>query len=101
MLLTQQRLTHQILHHFQCFKDLKQTFAVSRRAEQLCLRTKQRVVATVEESVLRTEMENIESEEEDAPKFGISPWGGWVRSDLIAGMRPGRLISGRHSLPLV
>jgi hypothetical protein len=68
MLLTQQRLTHQILHHFQCFKDLKQTFAVSRRAEQLCLRTKQRVVATVEESVLRTEMENIESEEEDAPK---------------------------------
>ncbi len=56
----QNRLTHQILHHFQEFKDLKETFAVSRRAEQLCLRTKQRVVATVEESVLRTEMENFE-----------------------------------------
>jgi hypothetical protein len=64
----QNRLTHQILHHFQQFKDLKETSAVSRRAEQLCLRTKQRVVATVEESVLRTEMENFESQEEDAPK---------------------------------
>jgi hypothetical protein len=64
----QNRLTHQILHHFQQLKDLKETFAVSRRAEQLCLRTKQRVVATVEESVLRTEMENFESQEEDAPK---------------------------------
>ncbi len=46
----------------------KQTFAVSRRAEQLCLRMKQRVVATVEESVLRTEMETFESQEKDAPK---------------------------------
>jgi hypothetical protein len=64
----QNRLTHQILHHFQQFKDLKETFAVSHRAEQLCLLTKQRVVATVEESVLRTEMENSESQEEDAPK---------------------------------
>jgi hypothetical protein len=49
----QNRLTHQILQ--------------SHRAEQLCLRTKQRVEATVEESVLRTEMENFESQEEDAP----------------------------------
>ena len=35
------------------------------------MRMKQRVVATVdsvEESVLRTEMENFESQEEDAPK---------------------------------
>ncbi len=29
----QNRLTHQILHHFQQFKDLKETFAVSCRAE--------------------------------------------------------------------
>ena len=50
----QNRLTHQILQ--------------SHRAEQLCLRTKQRVEATVEESVLRTEMENFESQEEDTPK---------------------------------
>jgi len=28
----QHRLTHQILHHFQKFKDLKETFAVSHRA---------------------------------------------------------------------
>ena len=41
---------------------------MSRRAEQLCLRTKQRIVATVEDSVLRTEMENLESQEGDAPK---------------------------------
>ncbi len=32
------------------------------------MRAQQRVVATVEDSVLRTEMENLESEEEDAPR---------------------------------
>ena len=41
----------------------KETFAVSLRVEQLCLHTKQCVVVTVEESVLRTEMENFESQE--------------------------------------
>ena len=41
---------------------------LSRRVEQLGLRAQQRVVATVEDSVLRTEMENLESEEEDAPR---------------------------------
>jgi hypothetical protein len=35
----QHRVTQQIIRHWQPFKDLKQTFAVSRRAEQLCLRT--------------------------------------------------------------
>ena len=71
----QNRLTHQILSTWQPFKDLKQTFAVSHRAEQLRLRAQQRVVATVEDSVLRTEMENLESEEEDAPRrvYGSSP----------------------------
>jgi hypothetical protein len=53
---------------WQPFKDLKQTLAVSRRAQQLRLRAQQRVVATVEHSVLRTEMENLESQEEDAPR---------------------------------
>ena len=42
-------------------------FAGSRRAEQLNLRSQQRVVATVEDSVLRTEMDVLESQEEDAP----------------------------------
>jgi hypothetical protein len=42
-------------------------FAVSRRAEQLRLRTQQRIIATAEDSVLRTEMANLESQEEDAP----------------------------------
>jgi hypothetical protein len=49
------------------FKDLKLTFAVSHRVEQPRFRAQQRVVATVEVSVLRTEMENLESEEEDPP----------------------------------
>ena len=40
----------------------------SRRAEQLRLRSQQRIVATVEESVLRMEMTDLESQEEDAPK---------------------------------
>jgi hypothetical protein len=63
----QHRVTQQILSMWQPFKDLKQTFAVSRRAEQLRQRVQQRVVATVEDSVLRTEMENLESQDEDAP----------------------------------
>ena len=57
----QNRLTHQILSMWQPFKVLKQTFAVSCRAEQLRLCARQLFVATVEESVLRTEMENFES----------------------------------------
>ncbi len=43
-------------------------FAGSRRAEQLSLRSQQRVVATVEESVLKMEMVDFESQEEDTPK---------------------------------
>jgi hypothetical protein len=71
----QNRVTLQILSMWQPFKDLKLTFAVSRRVEQLRLRAQQCGVDTVEDSVLHTEMENLESEEEDAPdgSFGISP----------------------------
>jgi hypothetical protein len=43
-------------------------FAGSHRAEQLSLRSQQRIVATVEESVLKTEMAGLESQEEDAPE---------------------------------
>ena len=39
----------------------------SRRAEQLSLRSQQRIVGTVEDSVLRMEMTGLESQEEDAP----------------------------------
>jgi hypothetical protein len=48
-------------YHWLPFQDLKQAFAVSRRAEQLRLRAQQRIIATVEDSVLRTEMANLES----------------------------------------
>ena len=58
----QNRVTLQILSMWQPFTDLKLTFAVSRRVGQLRLRAQQRVVATVEDSVLRTEMEHLESE---------------------------------------
>ena len=64
----QHRVTQQILSHWQPFQDLKLMFAGSRWAEQLSLRSKQRVVATVEESVLKTEMVSLESQEEDSPK---------------------------------
>jgi hypothetical protein len=40
----------------------------SRRAEHLSLHSQQRIVATVEDSVLRTEMTGLESQEEDTPK---------------------------------
>ena len=53
-------------HHL--FKDLKQNFAVSRRAEQRCLHSQQRIVTTVEDSALRVQMGALESQEEVAPK---------------------------------
>jgi hypothetical protein len=65
---SQHRVAQQILSHWQPFLDLKLIFAGSRRAEQLSLRSQQRIVATVEDSVLRTEMAGLESQEEDAPK---------------------------------
>jgi hypothetical protein len=61
-------------------------FAGSRRAEQLSLRSQQRIVATVEDSVLRTEMSGLESQEdsEDTLKcvlfFKTMSWLGQIRS---------------------
>jgi hypothetical protein len=59
-------------------------FTDSRRAEQLCLCSQQRIVATVEDSVLRTEMTDLESQEEDDPKrilfFKSMSWLGQIRS---------------------
>jgi hypothetical protein len=42
-----------------CGSNLKLMFAGSRRAEQLSLRSQLRIVATVEDSVLRTEMAGL------------------------------------------
>ena len=100
---SQLKVTHQILSHWEPFRDLKFRFAGWRRAEQLSLRSQQRIVATVEDSVLRTEMAGLESLEEDDPKriLFYNPWVGWDRSGLTVEMRPGLLASGRHSfLPL-
>jgi hypothetical protein len=56
----------------------------SRRGEQLSLRSQQSIVATVENSVLRTEMTGLESQEEDDPKrilfFKPMSWLGQIRS---------------------
>jgi hypothetical protein len=65
---SQHRVTQQILSHWQPFQDLKLMFAGSRRAQRLSLHSQQRIVATVEDSVLRTEMTGLESKEEDVPK---------------------------------
>ena len=65
---TQFKVTQQILLHLHPFRDLKLKFIGSRLAEQLSLRSQQRVVATVEESVLRMEMAGLQSQEEDAPR---------------------------------
>jgi hypothetical protein len=99
----QHRVTMQILQHWQPFRDLKLTFAVSRRAEQLSLRTQQRIIATAEDSVLRTEMANIESKEEDAPSVSStsSRCVGWGKSGHTAEMRRGMLVSCSPFLPLV
>jgi hypothetical protein len=43
-------------------------FPGSRRVEQLRLHSQQCIVTTVEDSVLRTEMAGLESQEQDAPK---------------------------------
>jgi hypothetical protein len=59
-------------------------FADSLRGEQLNLHSQQRIVATVEDSVLRTEMSDLESQEEDTPKFILffkpMSWLGQIRS---------------------
>jgi hypothetical protein len=65
---SQFKVTKQILLHWKPFWDLKLKYVGSRQTEQLNLRSQQRVVATVEESVLKTEMTDLESQEEDAPK---------------------------------
>ena len=85
-ILTQHRVTQQVLRRWQPFKDLKQTFVVSRRAEQLCLRVQKRVITTVEDSALCTEMENLESDAEDASRrvlwYTPMSWRGQIRPHL-------------------
>ncbi len=44
---SQLKVTHQILIHWEPFRDLKSRCPGSRRAEQLSLRTRQHIVATV------------------------------------------------------
>jgi hypothetical protein len=65
---SQFKVIQQILLHCQPFRDLKVRYVGSRRTEQLILRSQQGIVVTVEDSVLKTEMVDLESQEEDDPK---------------------------------
>ena len=99
---SQFKVTKQILLHWQPFRDLNLKYVGSRQEEHLSLRSQQRIVATVEESVLKTEMAGLESQEEDAPK--ASPLLqthelSWGRSGLTVGMSPGLLVFDRHFSP--
>ena len=80
---SQHRVTQQLLSHWQPFRDLKLMFAGSRRTEQLSLSSQQRIVATVDDSIIRTEMAGLESQEEDASKrilfFKPMSWLGQIR----------------------
>ena len=100
---SQLKVTQQILFHWQPFRDLELKFVGSRRQEQLSSRCQQRVVATVEESVLRTEMAGLESQEEDAPKrvlfYKPMSWLGQIRSHRRDSVSPGLLVSGRRFSP--
>ena len=68
----QHRVTMQILKHCQSFRDLKLTFVVSLRTEKVRVRTQERIIATTEDSVLRTEMDNLEPLDEETPKRVLS-----------------------------
>jgi hypothetical protein len=80
---SQFKVTKQILLHWQPFRDLELKYVGSRQEEQLSSHSHQRVVTTVEESVLKTEMTGLESQEEDAPKcilfFKPMSWLGQIR----------------------
>jgi hypothetical protein len=81
---SQFKVTKQILFHWQHFRDLKLNYVGSRQTEQLNLHSQQCIVGTVEESVLKTEMTGLESQEEDDPKriLFLKPmsWLGQIRS---------------------
>ena len=98
---SQFKVTKQILLHWQPFRDIKLKYVGSRQAEQLSLRSQQRIVATVEESVLKTEMAGLESQEEDAPKcilfFKPMSCLGQIRSHRRD--ETGLLVFGRLSFP--
>jgi hypothetical protein len=76
---TQYKVTQQILIHWKSFLNLKLMFVVSRRTEQLSLCSQQCIVVTVEDSVLRKEVADHESQDEDVPKciLFFNPMSGW------------------------
>ena len=88
------RVTQQIISPWQPFQDLNQDFEVSRLTEHLRLRSQQIIIVTVEDSVLRTEMVNLESQEEDARK-DVTPKPGWVAiTDASVCMRAEERVAG-------
>ncbi len=97
------RVTQQILSHWQPFQDLKLMFPDSLWAEQLSIHSQQHIVATVEDSVLRTEMADLEYQEEDDPKsilfFKTMSWLGQIRSHRRDETWSVTTVFGRLSFP--
>ena len=77
-------LTLQVTKHWKPFQVLHQTLAVSHRAEQLRrLRRPHRIVATaVDSMLLRTEMGDLETQEENTSKRVL-----WYRLMAWCGLR--------------
>ena len=97
------RVTQQIIGRWQPFKGLKQTFTVSRRVAQLDFHSEQRIVSTVEDSVMcrRWLTSSLSERIPQRGSCGIRLWvfSGWL--DLITRMRSGLLVSDSPSLSLV
>ena len=64
---SQRRLTDQLIAHWRPYVVLRQRLSGTRSEEQLRLRKPQKFKATVDDSVLRTEMGDLEPSDEDAP----------------------------------
>ena len=81
---SQDKVTVQILSHCQVYIALKLSYTDSCSTEELSLLSQQCMVGTVEDSVLRTEMTGLESQEEDDPNrilfFNPMSWLGQIRS---------------------
>jgi hypothetical protein len=81
---SQFKVTHQILTHWYPFRDLNLKFVGSCRTEKLSLCSQHLIVDTVEESVLRTQMPGLESQEEVVPRrvlfFKPMSWLGQIRT---------------------
>ena len=97
---SQLKVTHQILSHWEPLRDLKSRFVRSRRSKQLSLRSQQRPLRTPYFGRKWLTL-SLWKRMTPSASSSTSPWVVWDRSGLTVEMRPGLLVSDRHSfLPL-